>query len=347
MQTQLLGKVNIPITLAPMVGISHVAVRLMLREYLPEGAVTLWPTEMLNSRKVPKQDLTENPLSLRGESESELWPQILGNEEAPIKESVACLKEWGAESIDINMGCPVNKALRHNYGVSLMGDINYAREVVAMTVKHTDLPVSVKIRAGFQKDQDFLKSFVLALQEGGASWLTLHPRLASEKRRGRADWTQIKFIKEILDIPVIGNGDVQNQTDVFDMLDQTDCDMVMVGRGLTARPWLLWQVGAKLGFAPPVGRLAEDLPLTPEAEAKEYGRSLLTLLKYTKQFYEERLGMVRLKFYVKTSNVWLNFGHSLFTKTRICKTYDDFENTVTDFFTSGSLAMTQKTDLRE
>ena len=103
MTTQLLGKVNLPITLAPMVGISHVAVRLMLREYLPEGAVTLWPTEMLNSRKIPKQDLTENPLSLRGESETELSPQILGNEEIPIKESVACLKEWGAESIDINL----------------------------------------------------------------------------------------------------------------------------------------------------------------------------------------------------------------------------------------------------
>ncbi len=347
MTTQLLGKVNIPITLAPMVGISHVAVRLMLREYLPEGAVTLWPTEMLNSRKIPKQDLTENPLSLRGEEETELSPQILGNEEIPIKESVACLKDWGAESIDINMGCPVNKALRHNYGVSLMGDIGYARDVVAMTVKHTDLPVSVKIRAGFQKDRDFLKRFVLALQDGGASWLTLHPRLASEKRRGRADWSQIQFIKEILDIPVIGNGDVQNCTDVFEMLEQTGCDMVMVGRALTARPWLLWQVGASLGFEPPPGRRSDELPRTPEMEAIEYGRSLMTLLKYTKQYYEERLGLVRLKFYVKTSNVWLNFGHSLFTQTRVCKTYDDFENTIKKFFESNSLAMTQKTDLRE
>jgi len=347
MEARLLGKVNIPITLAPMVGLSHVAVRLMLREYMPSGAVTLWPTEMLNSRKIPKQDLAEHPLSLKGEFETELSPQILGNEEIPIKESVACLKEWGAESIDINMGCPVNKALRHNYGVSLMGDINYARDVVAMTVKHTDLPVSVKIRAGFQKDREFLKKFVLALQDGGASWLTLHPRLASEKRRGKADWSQIQLIKEILDIPVIGNGDVQTSEDVFSMLEQTGCDMVMVGRALTARPWLLWQVGAKLGFPPPKGRQKDELPDTPEKEAVEYGRSLLTLTNYTKQFYEERLGMVRLKFYVKTSNVWLNFGHSLFTKTRICKTYDEFEATIKLFFESSSLRMTQKTHLRE
>ena len=123
--------------------------------------------------------------------------------------------------------------------------------------------------------------------------------------------------------------------------------MVMVGRALTARPWLLWQVGASLGFKPPVGRAEDEIPDTPEKEAKEYGKSLLILLNYTKKFYNERLGLVRLKFYVKTSNVWLNFGHSLFTKTRICKTYDEFESTVKLFFESDSLAMTQKTDLRE
>lgn len=347
MQTQLLGKVNFPITLAPMVGISHVAVRLMLREYLPQGAITLWPTEMLNSRKIPKQDLNEHPLSLKGEHETELSPQILGNEEEPIKESVACLKEWGAESIDINMGCPVNKALRHNYGVALMGDIEYAKEVVAMTVKHTSLPVSVKIRAGFQKDKAFLKKFVLALQEAGASWLTLHPRLASEKRRGKADWGQIKYIKELLDIPVIGNGDVQTCEDAFAMLKETGCDMVMIGRALTARPWLLWQVGAKLGFAPPAGRKEQELPISPEQEACEYGKCLLILTKYTEKFYDQRLGLVRLKFYVKTSSVWLNFGHAFYTKVRVCNTFSEFKEVVSTFFNSSDMKMSAKTNLRE
>ena len=173
------NKVNLPITLAPMVGLSHIAFRLMLREYLPQSAVTLWPTEMLNSRKIPRQDLSTNLLSLKSDFENGLSPQILGNEEKPIADSVRCLEDWGAESIDINMGCPVKKALRHNYGVSLMGDISYAKKVVAMTVKNTGLPVSVKLRAGFQNDLEYLKKFVLAMQEGGASWLT--PPLLAKK----------------------------------------------------------------------------------------------------------------------------------------------------------------------
>ncbi len=347
MQAKLLGKVNFPVMLAPMVGLSHVAFRMMLRDYLPVGATTLWPTEMLNSRKIPKQDLAAHPMSLKGEGETELWPQILGNEPEPIKNSIAHLKEWGAEAIDINMGCPVKKALRHNYGVALMGDIKYASDVVRMAVDGGDLPVSVKIRAGLQNDQSFLKDFVLSLEDAGADWLTLHPRIAGVKRRGRADWEQIAFITDILNVPVVGNGDVQTCDDVFAMLEQTGCYGVMVGRALTARPWLLSQVGEKLGFKGVLGDKDFKIPQTPQEEASEYGRSLLKLLIWLKIFYEENPGLIRFKFYVKTSHVWLNFGHSFYSKVRVCKTYQETKQVVESFFSNSTITMTQKTDLRE
>src|SRR5665213_1694659 len=186
------GKVNFPVCLAPMVGLSHVALRLMVKRYLPEGAITPWPTEMLSSWKLPREILGETVETFRDADEYPLVPQILGNEEGPIAESVRRLVDWGAAGIDINMGCPVKKALRHNYGVALMGDPEYASEVVRMTVRNSKVPVSVKLRAGIQKDMEFLLRFTKGLEDAGAAWITLHPRVGEQKRRGAADWSQIR-----------------------------------------------------------------------------------------------------------------------------------------------------------
>ena len=186
---------NFPVCLAPMVGLSHVALRLLVRKYTPEGVCTPWPTEMLSSWRLPKEDLATTDETLKAD-EFPLVPQILGNEEEPIAQSVRKLMDWGAAAIDINMGCPVSKALRHNYGVALMGDAQYAAEVVRVTVKNSRVPVSVKLRAGLQKDEEFLVRFVRGLQDAGCAWITLHPRLGEQKRRGSADWSQIGRVRE-------------------------------------------------------------------------------------------------------------------------------------------------------
>src|SRR5262245_8365908 len=130
------GVVNFPLCLAPMVGLSHVALRHLVKAYLPEGARTIWPTEMLSSWRLPRENVGHTPETFRESDESHLVPQILGNEEEPIAESVRRLVEWGAAGVDVNMGCPVKKALRHNYGVALMGDAEYAAHVVRITVRN-------------------------------------------------------------------------------------------------------------------------------------------------------------------------------------------------------------------
>lgn len=139
--------INFEYCMAPMVGLSHVSMRRVVADYLPQSLQTIWPSEMLNSRKVPIEILGKVPETKKRENENFWVPQILGNEEEPIRLSVQKLKDFGAHGIDINMGCPVKKALKHNYGVALMGDKDYAANVVRMAAEASELPVSVKLRA--------------------------------------------------------------------------------------------------------------------------------------------------------------------------------------------------------
>lgn len=329
-----------------MVGLSHMALRLVAREYLPSGASTIWPTEMLNSRKIPYEDLATTPEAFRDSSESGLVPQILGNEEEPIAKSVEVLEKWGAEAIDINMGCPVEKALKHNYGVALMGDPAYAADVVRMTKRNSRVPVSVKLRAGRQGDFGFLSEFAAGLVEAGADWITLHPRTPEQKRRGNADWEQIRLLRASLRVPVIGNGDIQTREDVFRMLGETDCDLVMAGRALAARPWMLWQVGEDLGCPPPPDRSGSEAPRTPREEGAEYGKSLRRLLAILRAHHRESLALRKFRFHVRTTSVWLDFGHSLYSAVMKAKTGDEVEAALELFFRQ-PVEMAPRTQLRE
>jgi tRNA-dihydrouridine synthase B len=319
-----------PILLAPMVGITHFVVRKAIQEYLPPGARALWLTEMLSSRRIPYQSAGQFIETRFDDRDQGLCPQLLGNEEGFIRDSIAKLRDWGAVAIDINMGCPARRALSHNYGVALMGDPSYAAEITAMAVKHASgLPVSVKLRAApppkekpsvhpaaYQEpDPRFLESFCRGLQDAGASWITLHPRTAAQKRKGDADWSQIASIKRALKIPVIGNGDVQTVDGVRQMLDETGCDRVMVGRALLARPWML--------------RGQEPSPLE---EGAMYGRFLSRVLELMREHYAESLAVRRFKHLAYFGSPYLEFGHHFYASLRNADTYDALDAKIGAFF---------------
>jgi tRNA-dihydrouridine synthase len=345
---------NFPLCLAPMVGLSHVALRKTIQEYLPQNATTHWPTEMLNSRRVPGENLKTTPETLRADDELNLVPQILGNEEKPIQQSVLRLSsEWGASGIDINMGCPVQKALKHNYGVSLMGDVDYAARVVEMTKKHSAIPVSVKLRAvGSEKSVPELIKFVEKLINSGADWITLHPRTAEQKRRGHSDWSQIKELKKAVSVPVIGNGDIQVVGDVLEMMKQTGADKVMAGRALAARPWMMWQLGEELGFLEPAAFGGLKAPRTPEEEGREYGRMLLKFIDHCENYFMAEAGagesvtLRKIQFFIKTTHVWLEFGHALMAKASGCRDLKTLRAAITEFFATEQ-RMNSKTELRQ
>lgn len=339
--------VNFPVCLAPMVGLSHVALRMLVRSYLPVGKDTIWPTEMLNSRRLPFENLATVFETLRSEDERNLVPQILGNDEKSIRDSVLKLQVWGASGIDINMGCPVQKALRHNYGVALLGDAGYAAEVVAMAVGAAALPVSVKLRAvGTDGNKEFLLKFVRGLEKAGAAWICLHPRTAEQKRRGHADWEQIRFLKDSIGLPVIGNGDIQTAEDVHLMRQQTGCDLVMAGRALAARPWLLWQVGEDLGFAAPKGREGDKAPRTPEEEGQAYGECLLQMIDLCEQYFGEDAGLRRVRFWVRTTSCWLLFGQAVVSVSTKSKSLAEMRLQAQNLFLN-SMPMSARTELRQ
>lgn len=266
------------------------------------------------------------------DAENGLCPQLLGNEEPYIRDSVKLLEDWGAKAVDINMGCPVRKALRHNYGVALMGDPQYAAEIVSMAVRHSTVPISVKLRAGFQRNEEFLVNFAKGLELAGAAWITLHPRTAEQGRRGNSDWTQIRLLKDELSIPVIGNGDLQTLDDIDRMLNETNCDRVMMGRALLAKPWMIAH-----GFKRFYGDQWQEedevyLPNSSEEEGAFYGRFLSRVLQLSKEYYEEVDGLKKLRFLAYHSCVWLEFGHGLYAKIKNAVSYQEVENILEYFF---------------
>ncbi|MFN8944226.1 MAG: tRNA dihydrouridine synthase [Pseudobdellovibrionaceae bacterium] len=341
-------QVDFPLCLAPMVGLSHVALRSVIYDYLPADSKTIWPTEMLNSRRIPYEILSQVPEAMRAEHEDMMVPQILGNEEKPIAESVKKLQDWGAIGIDINMGCPVQKALKHNYGVALMGDSDYAAAVVDMTTRNTKLPVSVKLRGMGKETEDLnhLEAFTRKLIDAGATKICLHPRTKEQQRRGKADWSQIAYLKSKLGIEVIGNGDIQTVEDVFAMLTETNCNQVMSGRGLAARPWLMWQVGQRLGLKNPKGYEGRLAPSTPEEEAQEYGKCLIKLIDLSEFYFGESLALRKVRFYVRTTSVWIDFGQEVIGVCHKAQNCKELKSNIRELFEK-PLRMCGRTELRQ
>lgn len=325
-------RVNFPVIFAPMAGLSHLAFRQLVRTYLPANAETLLFTEMLSTRLLPGEEVGRTPKTRVAAGERDLIPQLLGNDECWIAPSLTKLMTLSPAGIDINMGCPVSKVLKHNWGVALMGDIRYAEEVVRTTRRLTSLPLSVKMRTGLKDDPEYLVDFARMLEQAGADWVTLHPRIQSQHRRGQANWEYIGRVRDAVRIPVIGNGDVQQASDIVRMLQQTGCDGVMVARAATARPWIFWQVAEQLGFDHPSGREEQRAPRTAEEEGREYQRALSFFCDRLEAGFTPAEQLPRLRLFLAWGHKWVFFGHYLSTRVNRCRDLKSARGVIDDFF---------------
>jgi tRNA-dihydrouridine synthase B len=289
-------EISPPIVLAPMVGISHSAFRSLVQG---EGGVGLLFTEMLAAKRLPHDSPLCSPLLIRDESETPLFYQIIGANEADIGPAVEKLHRLGAQGIDLNLGCPAPMQRRQGAGAMLAGNHKQLSKVLACLRKSTDLPVSVKIRLGHHLVIDNLRSFCLFLEGEGVNMITIHARLNGEKFCRKPRWAVIGEIKDCVSIPILANGGIFSPVDARRCLELSHADGVMIGRGAVERPWLCDDIAREVyGIGVGMG--------TKKRERSEIYSEFITLLE--KRFApERRLG--RLKQFTRYFAASFQFGH--------------------------------------
>jgi len=312
-----------------MVGLTHVAFRELIRSYLPHDVNALLFTEMLSSRRLPSERIDTATALRCAPGESFFVPQLLGNEERFIAPSIAKLMTQNPWGIDINMGCPTTHTLKHNWGVLLMGDAEYAAEVVRIAKRHSPIPVSVKLRAGLGDaiDVEYLKRFTGILEAAGADWMSIHCRPQGKQHRGEADWTAVAEVAKTRAIPVVANGDIQTADDAIRLTEEFGVDGAMIGRAATARPWILGQIAVRLG----ADASGLSIPQTAQEESREYFRALYKFLGYLELFFEESYALRKFHFFVANGMHWFLFGHSFWKATMKAKTIEQAKAIVMDY----------------
>lgn len=168
--------------------------------------------------------------------------QVFGSGPEAIARAVESFSDEPVDLIDVNMGCPVKKVVKKGAGSALMKDATRASEIVRSVRRSTDLPVTVKIRSGWNADSINCVEFASAMEQAGADAIIVHPRTKAQEFRGKADWNLIGEVKRAVNVPVIGNGDVKTRADAIRMLSETGCDGVMIGRGAVGNPWVFRQI---------------------------------------------------------------------------------------------------------
>lgn len=211
---------------------------LVTRRIAKEMGVALTVTEMVNDMGLIHAQ--HQTLSLAEIDEPGLRSvQIFGSKPETMQEATRRINDYAPDIIDINMGCPTRKIVGNGSGSALMLDVERAAAIVAAVKRAAEAPVTVKIRSGWDDEHRNAPSFAAAMQEAGASAITIHGRTREQFYGGQADWRMIAEVKQSVEIPVIGNGDIWQPQDAARMLAETGCDAVMIGRGAMGNPWLL------------------------------------------------------------------------------------------------------------
>lgn len=250
-------QIECPLVLAPMEDVSNIAMRriakeignpgLMFTEFVSAMAIHYGAKKTYKKLRIHPQ---ERPLGI----------QIFGGDVDTMAETARIVEEAGADIVDINMGCWVPKVCKTGAGAALLKDPDLAERIVDAVVKAVKIPVTVKVRAGWDYSLFAAPDLVQRFQDRGAKMITLHARFAKQGFDGEADWALIESLRSKVHVPLIGNGDVKTGQDALTMLERTGCDGVMVGRAAISNPWSLQSIRAAL--------MGDPAPAAPTLDAR-------------------------------------------------------------------------------
>lgn len=265
-------KIEYPVFLAPMAGVTDSPFRRMCKHY---GAGTVY-TEFVSAEGIVREnDKTINYMKF-DEGERPIGIQIFGHDPEVLARSAQYIEEnLKPDIIDLNFGCPVPKVVKRGAGSAILKDLDQLEKVAKWVVRAVSLPVTAKIRSGWDKGGIVAVEAAKRLEAQGISLLTVHPRTTKQRYTGEVDWSIIGDVKKAIKIPLIGNGDIRTPYDAERMVKETGCDGVMIGRASMGKPWLFRDV---------INYLAEG-QLPPEITKAFIAESFFKHLEMQKKHY--------------------------------------------------------------
>lgn len=231
-------RIDMPLALAPMAGITDLPFRLICKRF--GAGITV--TEMIASRAVDQGRERTGRMAEIGPDEHPVGIQIAGSDTGYIEEAAKWAEQRGADFIDINMGCPVKKICKQVAGSALLKDEPRVARILAAAIAAVDVPVTLKIRTGWDEHCKNVERIAKIAEEAGVAMLTVHGRTRSQMFNGHANWEDIGRARQAVSIPVLGNGDVVDAATALEMIRISGCDGVMVGRAVQGNPWVLAEI---------------------------------------------------------------------------------------------------------
>ncbi|MCD7743747.1 MAG: tRNA dihydrouridine synthase DusB [Lachnospiraceae bacterium] len=272
------------IILAPMAGVTDLPFRLLCRG---QGA-GLVCSEMVSAKAIYYKNKNTDSLLTTSPDERPVSIQLFGSDPDIISEMAAAIEDRPFDILDFNLGCPVPKVTRNGEGSALMQNPKLVEEILTKMVRAVKKPVTVKIRKGFSEEEINAVEIARIAEASGVSAVAVHGRTREQFYSGKADWDIIRRVKEAVKIPVIGNGDIDSPQAAKQMLEETGCDGIMVGRAARGNPWLFHQIQAYL----------EDGTLLPPPTHDEVKRMMLRHIRMQVAFKGEYTGIREMRSHI-------------------------------------------------
>ena len=314
-QTLVIGGRHIEnrLVLAPMTFLGHVAFRELVSHY---GGYGLLFSEMCSARAIPQENkFISSHFRWRDEERSKLVCQIFGSDPAVMACAARRIEDEGLFGVDINFGCSSGLICRQKCGAAVLKRPDLAARIVAAVRASVSIPVFIKFRTGWKDDPRIPVDLAKRFEDAGADALTFHPRVAPDRRARPPKWEYIRLVKQAVSIPVFGNGNVFDRDDCRNMIQQTGCDGVALGRMAIAKPWIFaeWTAGW-------------------EPSPQTYIDSAIQLSKLLEKHYEPVQALRRFKRFGFYFCANFQFGHTLHSKILKTRDIKDMAETLGDFF---------------